>query len=263
MKKQSFHSFYMQIASLALLLGGCSGLTAQSTKIIFSQTYRDIPIPNPAPAANVILTAVGGDGGKIERDNVYKGGRGAFVRAVFTVGTGQGELAPGGTLRFIVGGSGDSDANMANIDGKGGGGGGGTGIAYRSPQGKWTLLVVAGGGGGGSWTGLNTRPEGIPGYAYSKNLPANSDNENRPSDEIWANFSDGAGAFYASQKDGYGLYSQAGWAGGPDSGEPTGGGAHDKGKLYYFSGGWGFGAGGVGSRASSFNAGGGGGYIGG
>ncbi|MCB0534676.1 MAG: RICIN domain-containing protein [Saprospiraceae bacterium] len=263
MKKQAFFTPYKLVAALALLAAYCPGLFAQSTQINFNQTYQDIPIPDPAPAAYVILTAVGGDGGKIERDNVYKGGRGAYVRAVFAIGTGQGELAPGGTLRFIVGGCGDSDANMANIDGKGGGGGGGTGIAYRSPQGKWTLLLVAGGGGGGSWTGLNTRPQGIPGYAYSKTPPANSDNAYRSSDEIWANFSDGAGAFYSSQKDGYGMYSQAGWAGGPDSGEPTGGGAHDKGKLYYFSGGWGFGAGGVGSRASSFNAGGGGGYIGG
>lgn len=250
---------------LWLALCTTSGLFAQSTTMTFKGAYEDVVIPDPAPAPFLTLTAVGGDGGKIERNSIYRGGQGALVRAVFSIGTGEGELAPGGTLRFMVGGRGDSDHNMHNIDGKGGGGGGGTGIAYRSPEGKWTLLVVAGGGAGGTWTGLNTSPDGIPGYAYAKTPPANGGNVNLAIDDDYADFSYGAGAFYSSQKNSDGIYSHAGWAGGPDSGEPTGGGAHDKSELFYFSGGWGFGAGGVGSRgmSGSFYAGGGGGYIGG
>ena len=67
------------------------------------------------------------------------GGRGADVSGIFTIGTGAGELAPGGTLRFIVGGAGaDVNADIVFLGllpvGRGAsGGGGGSAVLYRPP----------------------------------------------------------------------------------------------------------------------------------
>lgn len=241
---------------LALLAG--AGLQAQVNTADFRGNYEDVLIPNPAPAPYLILTAVGGDGGKIQRDRTYKGGRGAMVRAIFYVGTGQGQLEPGGTLRFIVGGCGDSEHDMSNADQVGAGGGGGTGIAYRSPAGKWTLLMVAAGGGGGTWSGLGNNFYGGPGRAYDKNLIG----DGGPSGFNGTGNTDcaGGGAFFPTSSSN--LTGGGGWPGGPDSGEPTGGSGYDGGRAYYYSGGWGFGAGGIGQRGTR-NIGGGGGYSGG
>ena len=244
-----------------LILSACTGLFAQINKVSFEGKYRDVIIPDPAPAAYIILTAVGGDGGRIKRDNTYRGGRGALVRAIFSVGTQPGQLAPGGTLRFMVGGCGDSDSDMSNADMKGVGGGGGTGIAYRSPAGKWTLLVVAGGGGGANWASPGSCRDGGPGHAYVK---AEIGNGGPSGFEGGADdYNSGAGAFYSTPTSGTDkMRSHAGWPDGPGNGEPTGGSAHDEGKVYYYSGGWGFGAGGIGQRGSR-ETGGGGGYTGG
>ncbi|MCB0531682.1 MAG: RICIN domain-containing protein [Saprospiraceae bacterium] len=241
------------------MLAGAS-LEAQINTAGYCGHYEDVLIPDPAPAPFLILTAVGGDGGKIQRNNTYKGGCGAMVRAIFYVGTGQGQLAPGGTLRFMVGGQGDSEHDMSNADEVGAGGGGGTGIAYRSPAGKWTLLLVAAGGGGGNWEGLSKVFEGGPGRAYDKNFIG----DGGPSGFNLTGNTDfsGGGAFYPKPGQPSDMISAAGWPGGPDSGEPTGGSGHDGGRAYYYSGGWGFGAGGIGQRGNR-ETGGGGGYTGG
>jgi len=237
-----------------------SGLKAQINTVIYKGTYSDITIPDPSPSASLTLTAVGGDGGKIQRDYAYRGGRGALVRAIFSIGTGQGQLEPGGTLRFLVGGQGESENDMSNADMAGAGGGGGTGIAYRSPAGKWTLLLVAGGGGGGTWKGGSTNFDGGPGRAYAKE----NIGDGGPSGFYFSgdDYNSGAGAFESTPKNSHDMQSDAGWPGGPNSGEPIGGDAYDQGKEYYYSGGWGFGAGGIGQRGGR-ETGGGGGYTGG
>jgi hypothetical protein len=185
------------------------------------------------------------------------------VKATFEIGKGQGQLYPGGTIRFIVGGCGDGIDGKADADQKGVGGGGGTGVAYKDPDvgAPWRLLLVAAGGGGAHWF-FGGGKDGRQGIKYD---PADiGDGKAGVYHTEFGSSSkySGAGAFGDSERIPAVGRSYAGWKGGPNTGEPTGGSGWDSGKSKYFSGGWGFGAGGLGTR-HDYMAGGGGGYSGG
>ena len=117
---------------------------------------QDFEIPLVDTPFWIDLTCKGGDGGnaKIRRvgpDCTESGGKGAQVSARFLIGMGTGELRPGGSLRFIVGGhGGHGDApNVSGLGKSNGGGGGGTAVLYRPDSSAgWVPLIVAGGGGG-------------------------------------------------------------------------------------------------------------------
>lgn len=74
------------------------------------------------------------------------GGSGATIIGIFEIGTGPKMIAPGSTLRIVIGAKGNTvnTQQMYPSDG-----GGGTGIMVRKPNDQyWHLLMVAGGGGG-------------------------------------------------------------------------------------------------------------------
>ena len=257
----------VRILAALLILINAPHLSAQIATINYSGDYQDVIIPTDLSAKYLTITAVGGDGGRIKRVKSYNGGRGALVKATFELGSDADQLHPGGTIRFIVGGQGDGYKSMdANI--KGVGGGGGTGVAYRGPEAgaSWELLMVAGGGGGAFWSGFsNGTDAGDPGRKYDRNDIGNGQAGIRP-DYNDSDFG-GAGAFGESSGINTTSHptrrrSHAGWPNGPDAGEPTGGSAWDGGVSGLYSGGWGFGAGGIGPKDLEF-AGGGGGYTGG
>ncbi|PHN05474.1 T9SS type A sorting domain-containing protein [Flavilitoribacter nigricans] len=183
---------------LLLLLGCClSGgvlVPVQAQKLLQAdeQTYeftydqdekvRDFIIPDLNTSdgyAQIDFFLLGGDGGRRRISGICTepGGNGARVNASFQIGRDSGQLAPGGTVRFIVGQQGGS---LRSSGLSGAGGGGGTAILYRPPgvdgdgesctlqkvklssgtyeyvahPGRkwsddcWNLLAVAGGGGG-------------------------------------------------------------------------------------------------------------------
>ncbi|MCB9345656.1 MAG: ricin-type beta-trefoil lectin domain protein [Lewinellaceae bacterium] len=237
-------------------------LTAQVVPFNYEGNYHDYVIPQTTDQY-IALTAIGGDGGSIRFKNVFEditvsGGRGAFLKSYFKIGTASNNLKPGSTLRFMVGGSGESRQTAGST---GAGGGGGTGIAYKEVgTQQWTLLMVAGGGGGAIYDLIIGRISGGASPAYSQG--EEGDGNGGISDP---NQGGGAGAFgddeqhtAGSSAIKYGQHAKAGWSGGPGAGEPTGGDCVNTGPQ----GGWGFGAGGDGNYASGF-AGGGGGYTGG
>ncbi len=127
---------------------------------------QDYPLPLGA-TGRMTFTVKGGDGGRASvQQNAPSGpyevcgsagGRGALITASFDIGSGQGELEPGGTLRFIVGAGGGTDVTMPlflRVPPAAGDGGGGSAVLYRPPGvasnncSDWRILVVAGGGGG-------------------------------------------------------------------------------------------------------------------
>ena len=64
--------------------------------------------------------------------------KGATVKAVFKIGNGEHEIAPGSTLRFIIGKNGESGN-------RNGGGGGGTAVLlkkYGTDVDGWAILMV-------------------------------------------------------------------------------------------------------------------------
>ncbi|MCP4594787.1 MAG: hypothetical protein GY842_28990, partial [bacterium] len=126
---------------------------------------KDITIPTLDPPEEIRITGKGGNGGDAwneycgyfgcDEDCRSVGGGGAEIAATFTVGTGAGELAPGGTLRLIIGGAGETGHSVQSqgVAVDYGGGGGGTAVLYQAPDvtgnncSDWTILVAAGGGG--------------------------------------------------------------------------------------------------------------------
>ena len=136
-----------------LLLFGSTALTAQAELNVTGDSiailsdggdnttgiFTDFLIPDIT--GTLELTATGGSGGQARvfdtdpttgeaTDCVSEGGAGATRTATFTIGTGGGELPPGATIRFIIGGQGGS-TEQAGEQGSGiavGGGGGATGV---------------------------------------------------------------------------------------------------------------------------------------
>lgn len=133
-------------------------------------SYNDYTIPASGTLNHktLKLTAVGGRGGSatVNVDDAAScdasGGNAARVEGTVTIGDAPGQLAPGGTLRFIVGERGESDTRdtifFINIGAAYGGGGGASAVLYRPPGATgetctgdgtdWQPLLVAGGGGG-------------------------------------------------------------------------------------------------------------------
>ena len=176
------------LASLGALLLGSVAMAADlavgtETTIGYSGAYEEYTIPSgiSTPAELQILLK-GGDGGKRVVPGLckMKGGRGAKVFARFPVGTGAGELRPGGRIRFVVGKDGDSNRSNNPV---GAGGGGGTAVLYStasSPRcdpakdpstslgaaaSTWVILAVAGGGGGAYASGICDGEDGTGGQA--------------------------------------------------------------------------------------------------
>ncbi len=261
---------------------------------------QDFLVPN-APGRLVQIAVYGADGGNSEsgvHDQCFDtGGQGAAAVALLRIGSGSGELAPGGTLRFIIGQAGTSaDCNDCNgaWQGFGAGGGGGSGLLYLRPGGVWStdgvILLAAGGGGGanaqatGTWSWAGCDQNGGPGKPATI-LDCGSDGYG-PSNTSFGNlfgsggcsgngggsaptnytfntdYSGGGGGAFSNGSAGTGpVAGQAGFPAGGAGG--TSGIYVSSGGTVYWSnwtaGGWGFGGGGVGGKGG----GGGGGYSGG
>lgn len=226
------------------------------------------------------FTIKGADGGAYKSTfNDKKGGGGAVVRVSFEIGTGVGQLRPGGTIRSIVGKRGESVRGNTVA---GGGGGGGTAILYKHPNANitcnevslnladagtcWVLLAVAGGGGGayleGRGKGGNDGECGKNGGdGDGGNGGCNGNGGNRGTDGS-ATAAGGGGSAFSEGGGG----PQGGEAGaermGGEEGNFTGGIGGDA--VYGKHGGFGYGGGGAGGQALALaGGGGGGGYSGG
>lgn len=121
--------------------------------ITASGAMQDLVIPLDTTVSQIELIAHGGDGGFATTGNscFSDGGAGAHTSAVFNLGSAEGAIPYGATVRFIVGVAGEKGTG-GTVLGTGntyGGGGGGTGILYKAPDSdQWQVLMVAGGGGG-------------------------------------------------------------------------------------------------------------------
>ncbi|MCP3669513.1 MAG: hypothetical protein GY814_03580 [Gammaproteobacteria bacterium] len=224
-------------------------------------------MPVEAEYQYLYIEAKGGDGGKATRCGLLgnncdtgNGGVGATLGAVYTLGNGLTELAPGGRFRFIVGEKGTSRSGKGLHGGRSGDGGGGTGVFYRvESEPIWRLALVAGGGGGGTAASGGRKNHGLA------------------ADPVHESGTDGKGG-----NPGKGGRDGKGGGGGPDTysggggGLLEGGGGRDGGLAGFAkygiehtapTGGSGAGVGGFGvgsgGKGVSTNAGGGGGYSGG
>ncbi len=268
------------LLSLTMPAGAQSDLTCDGNvhTINFTGSYVDFSVPNDPSASEIEFTLRGGDGGFAELDDDCKsdGGAGALVKVTFGIGSGAGDLQPGGVVRFIVGGAGEKGTG-GGVLGTGftyGGGGGGTGLLYKAPgSDTWQILAVAGGGGGAyqgriitfcvdneDGQGGRATPEGgggngdiAPGWGGTGGFGGGNS----------VDISGGGGGAF---QPGFGITCLGiggvtevgeGQAGYPEGG--FGGGAEGCTSFTFRNGGFGFGGGGSGSGA----AGGGGGYSGG
>ncbi|MEL6497623.1 MAG: GC-type dockerin domain-anchored protein [Planctomycetota bacterium] len=221
----------------------------------------------------------GADGGWVEereqgsRVDFRAGGNGASIRFSVRIGFGEGELRPGGTVRYIIGEEGGSDFHLTNGrwntgPGRAGGdGGGGSAILYLPPEETdWynAVILAAAGGGGGAFMigGPTTSVDGVG--ANGRTGPCSSGPTLGCDDAAFVNCEGYAGGFIALRDNipnnaqanpGGGAYARDGeWVLG-HHGFPFG---SDRGADGDY--GWGFGAGGFGSFKGP---GGGGGYSGG
>ena len=244
----------------------------------FTGAPVDFVIPTVNPPSQLRLAVKGGNGGSGNPHDGHceaSGGRGALIAGDFHVGTGVGELAPGGILRFIIGEKGEDEQHFEQE--AAGGGGGGSGVLYFAPAAAdWVPLLVAGGGGGGAQSiGL------VP--CFGKDIGEDASltecgTEGGGNDGGWGGCNGDAGVpglwpTFPGEKaaggGGGGLYHEiflphegetenaCGGKGGPQGG---------KGGVGMARGGWGCGGGGAGRSSQSDNAeggGGGGGYSGG
>ena len=261
--------------------------------------FQDVPFAGPFfqefdipdyPGSVIQISVEGADGGDAKNDGecAHDGGDGATVWGLFRIGTGVGELQPGGTLRFIIGQAGttvDFDGSIAS-----GGGGGGSALIYRPPGGDWLadgkLLLAAGGGGGatshfkpgnsfesgscrascsdgqdgqitssgGTGTGYFTSDGGTDG-----NGGISAYYEHPLEEEAWDLAGGGGGAISWGSPGGDGQTNLGGRSGFPGGGFGGSYGCCDHEIYRDATGGWGFGGGGLGRRGG----GGGGGYSGG
>ena len=258
---------YFQLATLLSIMAAPI-LQAQTT---LSDRVTDIAVPSSA--SSVYIDIKGGDGGdgnthSPDKDCVAKGGSGAIVKAVFSVGNGTDEIPAGSTLRFIRGEKGESETFSAVVGAgdAGGAGGGGSAVLYRRPgatgDDDWIILAVAGGG-GGAYSGMfyftcvdrhNGKGGTITTTGGSGKVQSSADTQGGvdggAGGDLGGTSGGGAGAFETAEATtANGAPAQKGY--------PSGGaGAHCAGCE---SGGWGFGGGGF----SFYGPGGGGGYSGG
>ena len=253
-------------------------------------SYEDYLIPTNIESGIMEFLLRGGDGGKNpkcdndSRDDKSDGGKGGTITVNFAIGSEDGELEPGGTIRFVVGKRG---TNQTSNNGGGAGGGGGTAILYKSPNATiasnadtpsldmddadtdWILLAVAGGGGGAysrvtgldicefsskNGTGANTGTSGKGGGGN------NDGGTNGNGGETGSGRDGGAGGGYLTngdQNDDAKNGKRGGLTGGAGGQQPNCGGCP--------GGGFGYGGGGSGRGESQGDAGagGGGGFSGG
>ena len=250
--------------------------------------YRDFLIPTDYDTINdfnqITFALRGGGGGRRRVAGICTepGGKGAKVTASFAIGTEQGELAPGGTIRIIVGQQGGSNKSSGL---SGAGGGGGSAVLYRPPgligngdctdsavglvsakvpstawdTSCWILLAVAGGGGGAY------APGGCAQAASGKEGNAGEDGTDGKGADVFGGqggsngkggdtAAGGAGGGYRrfarNERDGYNGLLIGGIS--PDASDG------------YVRGGFGYGSGGRGTRlVGVYGGGGGGGYSGG
>ncbi len=217
----------------------------------------------------VVEGADGGDasrrrnGNEVER---YYGGPGATMTFNCVIGTGVGQLRPGGTIRYIIGDLGETHstttyADAFRVDGAGGGGGAGSGILYLPPgETDWNnaeILAAAAGGGGAYVISGGSSQEGHGGEAYTGACGGNptfgcDGNEVRSACD-----GESASGDHAEN----GTYVPVGGMGTNDA-FPDGG--QWEFSLGSRTGAWGFGGGGLGGGEGQYvSAGGGGGYAGG
>lgn len=271
-------------ANIALQGQGTSVLTADGDtwEIKYDQDNKsqDFIIPDissdPDNAINQITFFLkGGDGGRRKVPNlcIARGGQGAKVSASFALGTGYGELAPGGIIRFIPGQHGGND-NTSGVSGAGGGGG--TGILYKAPNttvtstdgvpelnfsevdNDWILLAVAGGGGGAYSSGLCEKNHGKPGAATT----CGTGGVGAASNGQGGCNGNAGGTPGDHGNDGAGYLASAGIGGANRGGLNGGDGASSD--TWAVRGGYGYGGGGGGSRyIIGGSGGGGGGFSGG
>lgn len=226
----------------------------QEIKISVDQDYIDYKVPEVKASSFLYIEAKGADGGKytcwakIDRG----GGKGAVAKGVFKIGTGDNEIAPGTTIRLIVGKKG---SNNDSCDDGGAGGGGGTGVLILPVGGtSWSNesspLIAAGGGGGaakfGDGRAANTESMGRAGMKSGGEASNGGINKEPGGCSLEA---EGGASFRKNVSSN--LYSNTAKAGKPEGGQ----GGDNK-----ANGGFGFGGGG-GSAGSG--GGGGGGYSGG
>ncbi|MBI1227824.1 MAG: T9SS type A sorting domain-containing protein [Bacteroidetes bacterium] len=275
-------------ALLVLLLASVTSTIAQLIsdgdlyKISQSGTYHDETIPSGSGLNGnnyLTFTLKGGDGGAYKGIfNERKGGGGAIVRTSFEIGTGSGQLQPGGVVRFVVGHHGGT-IRRGIISGAGGGGG--TAVLYHHPGANitctdpstdlddantcWVILAVAGGGGGAYasdivGSGSNGKNAtggecGLPGLGSGHGEGGCNGNGGENGDDGVTNTGGGGGG---ALTDGLGGDGTGGHAGGFEGGE--GGDDYINGGK----GGFGYGGGGYGVGAGHpSGGGGGGGYSGG
>ena len=228
--------------------------TITSSDTDYNQEYLELKIPSSPNYDYILLTAKGADGGRAKntRVTIADGGAGAQAIGIFKIGTGDNELVPGSTLRFLVGRVGEQDDWS-------GSGGGGTGVAYQEKgASSWKTLLIGGGGGGG---------------AISKNTWQTKSTHSGGSGSI----SSDAATGYSTDYGGGGLYAKEGVSYSDNTGNPAidstnapyggNGGTNCGGPT----GGWGYGGGGAGTEKKDLKGiagvggrgGGGGGYTGG
>ncbi len=231
----------------------------------------------PEVVGQLQLTVRGADGGDASytggggTTHTRLGGDGATAVIICVIGNGPNQIAPGGTIRFIIGEKGENDHDPFTplIPGSAwAGGGGGSGVLYLPPgETDWNnaiILAAAGGGGGG-----------VSSSASGSSLGGNARANECGGDNFYENgvgqnpggFSLGGcgGAGGAGQGSGFpgagggalsaAIHCDSGGAG--KAGFPNGGAGGAAGNRA--EGGWGFGGGGV----AGADGGGGGGYSGG
>ncbi|WP_020567030.1 T9SS type A sorting domain-containing protein [Neolewinella persica] len=264
-----FYAFFTPLAAQSIMQ--TNGIT---TSVPFSGDYVEYQIPAGTSATRIEFNLKGGDGGEHNACN-RKGGEGAVVRAVFSIGTGTNQLQPGGYVRFIVGGRGDSFGNQN--DG-GAGGGGGTGIIYSQnntstivtpsitqQSNRWVVLAVAGGGGGVSvnrdlfgCSGGDNGGGGNTGTSGTSGGGGNDGGVNGTGGE-WGLSDGGAGGGYVTNGNNNStqvIHGRKGWLVGGAGGASTT-------NNFTRTGGFGYGGGGTGRGVVGGGGGGGGGYSGG
>jgi hypothetical protein len=260
--------------------------------ITYQGEYEEFTIPETG-LNQITFYLKGGEGGRSSQGAYSgKGGGGATVRASFGVGPSTYQLKPGGRIRFIVGGKGQSGSG-------GGGGGGGTAVLYSASDASmtddmmvcgdlfpflpeeepcdyipsiamemaetsWVILAVAGGGGGAvaHWSaGAHAGGDGKKGECGGDSREDEFSDTGQTSDggcngngaPDWIAFGgNGGGAI----SDGFDFSNGGGKKGGFTGGE----GGLGPGSR---NGGFGYGGGGGGMRSGYICGGGGGGYGGG
>lgn len=269
--------------------GTATELNPSSTNpniIAYSGTYQDYYIPYSGDNKFVTFTLNGGDGGWARLAGTLcsetcksRGGYGAKVSVTFEIGCENGQLRPGGVIRFIVGekGTKHNGSEVLCAGGANGSGGGGTGLLYKPyPLEAWVVLAAAGGG-GGAYQGMlaggcvdssngrdgntNINGDGTSGKGIQAGDAGTGGNGGGDEDTSDLEYSGCGGGYLTDGLDARCAFETTYYGGGKKGGSTGGAGGSQEGHscAQGRSGGFGFGGGGLARDAG----GGGGGYSGG